>query len=283
MLEGAQKDYLTDFFAREALSPFLETLIHDATASNAPFSVALIDLDRFKKFNDKFGHDFGDEILKYAASTFRLTLEDNCYFFRYGGDEFVLIFPKLNAKDTFHLMRICARNMIVRPFLYKNRFYRITFSCGISAFPADDTAMDDLIKKADTAMYFSKRHGHNLTTLAGKMKYITLRNISVLAVCTFVTIFSFTWLYRNVFKIFVSYTLEQIQKIRFVMEPKELDAIILKNGVVYKGYIFEELDDRVVFYLELKQGEGMIVLNKDDIAKIKYSAQKTNEERESND
>lgn len=86
MFEQVQKDYLTGFFLRESLNTFLEKLISYSTVNKERFSLVLIDLDKFKKFNDTYGHSFGDEILKYVASMLRLSFPENpFYFFRYGG------------------------------------------------------------------------------------------------------------------------------------------------------------------------------------------------------
>ena len=124
MLEEAQKDFLTGFYLRESLKPFLEKLMLDSSIKKRHFSVALIDLDHFKRFNDKFGHNFGDEILKYAVSTIRLTFQGiQSYFFRYGGDEFIVVFPEKGPRETFNLIRKCSYNLNHRLFLYKNKFY----------------------------------------------------------------------------------------------------------------------------------------------------------------
>ena len=117
IFEKAQIDFLTGFFMRESFGPFLEKAIREANAAKGVITVALVDLDKFKKYNDKFGHDFGDEILKYAASTIRLTMDENqTYFFRYGGDEFIVVFVGKTPKEVYHLLRTCRNNLLKRPF-----------------------------------------------------------------------------------------------------------------------------------------------------------------------
>ncbi|MDD5255162.1 MAG: GGDEF domain-containing protein, partial [Candidatus Omnitrophica bacterium] len=86
MAENVCPDFLTGFSLRDSLYPTLEKLMLEFQAQKKPFSLALLDLDRFKKFNDKFGHDFGDEILRYASSTLRMTVSEvQSLLFRYGG------------------------------------------------------------------------------------------------------------------------------------------------------------------------------------------------------
>jgi len=278
MLEQAQRDYLTGFFVREALNPFLEKLILEANVSGKSFWVIVIDLDHFKKFNDKFGHIFGDEILKYVTSTLRLTFyKSQCYLFRYGGDEFVGAFPDTEPKEIFHLVQQCNYNLLHRPFLFQNKFYRITASCGIAGFPLDGKTSEELIQKADQAMYFSKRYGRNRATLANRMKYLKAHRIFLLICSICIVFYSLFVLYRLSFKKIIQPTIRQIQNIKITIKPKNLDAIILKNGLVFEGRILAETEDKVILNLYLEKGEGSATFNKAEIAKIKYGLRTSGE------
>ena len=176
MPEELRRDGLTGFFVREELVLFLARLMAGAGEGEKGFSIALIDIDHFKKFNDKHGHLFGDEILKYATSTLRLTFyEGQCSFFRYGGDEFIAVFPGKDPKEAQGLIRQCHTNLFRRPCLSGNKLYRVMISCGIAGFPSDAKTPEELIQKADEAMYFSKRNGRNTTTVLGKIPYLRLR------------------------------------------------------------------------------------------------------------
>ena len=273
MLEQAPKDFLTGFFSREAMNPFLENFMRNSLSNKKVFSVALIDLDHFKRFNDKYGHLFGDEVLKYAVSTIRLTFQGyRCYPFRYGGDEFIVIFPDKEPKEIYRLLRQCTYNLRRRPFLLKNKFYKVTFSCGIVGFPSDEKTLEKLILKADKAMYFSKGHGRNLITLAGRLKYLKLRSISLFigSVC-FILLSLFTS-YHLVFKEIVKSAFRQIGNTRIITKPRKLDTIILTNGEVYEGRILEETEDRVVLSLYLEKGEGTVIFEKSEVSTIKYDS-----------
>lgn len=271
MLDQSQKDYLTGFYLRGSLSALLEKLVVDARLNKKDFSIVLVDLDHFKKFNDKFGHPFGDEILKYAASVLRLTFYTGTrYLFRYGGDEFIIVLPERDQKEAFHLLRQCTYNIIHRPFLFKNKFYRITISCGIASFPYDGDRPEKLIYNADKAMYFSKRHGHNFITLAGKIGYLRLRNFFLMLGSTCILLWFLFVIYDVFLKNIIEPKIRQIKYIGIVTEPRDVDSIILKTGIIFKGHIVEETEDKVILKLYLDEGEGLCVFDRSEIMKIRY-------------
>jgi diguanylate cyclase (GGDEF)-like protein len=274
MIDKVRKDFLTGFFLRDSLIPFLDKLLVAAKTKKKDFAVALIDIDRFKKFNDKFGHHFGDLILEYVASTLRLSLrgyED--YIFRYGGYEFVVIFPNKKPEEAFGLIRQINYNLANRPFLFENKLHRITISCGISGFPYDGHEVQDLLHKADKAMYFSKHSGHNLTTQAGKMLYIKLKNLIIVITSTCIIGLSGYILYNYFFRDYFSYVKEKVlvpAKIMKKEDPRKAAVIILKDGSVFEGYILAETSDKVILGLYLEEGVGSLVFKKSEIAEIKY-------------
>ncbi len=155
MLENARKDFLTGLFARDSLDSCINEIISSCENEGKSFSIVLLDLDHFKKLNDKFGHLFGDDVLKYIASILQMTFFNNeGFFFRYGGDEFVGVFSNVEGFGTVRYMRLFLRNILHWPFLYKNRFHKILLSCGVACYPCDGKTPQELILKADEAMYF---------------------------------------------------------------------------------------------------------------------------------
>lgn len=272
MLEGAQKDYLTGCFNKEAINPFLEKAVAEAKSHKKGLSIVVIDLDHFKKFNDKFGHIFGDDILKYISSTIRLTLGNKAQIFRYGGDEFISVFINTGPKDVSQLVRLCNTNTANRPFLYQGSLYKVTISCGIATFPHGGDTKEKLIGRADKAMYFSKRYGGNLTTEANRMLYIRFRNIAAGIVGIFAILFLVFALNRYIYKEFLQNIVSQVKSIKVTAEPKYLDTIISKKGNVFKGHIVEETDDVVVISFEMKEGDATLALGRDEISKIKYGS-----------
>ena len=148
---------------------FYEALEHCVTTSlekKSPVSVAIIDIDFFKKFNDTYGHLAGDEVLRSIA---KLLLENSgpeTIVARYGGEEFALILP-MNANqalETIERIRNIASNHVVDFQGYK--LQGITFSSGIASCPEHTTDDRDLILKADSTMYWgAKQRGRNRTSL----------------------------------------------------------------------------------------------------------------------
>jgi diguanylate cyclase (GGDEF)-like protein len=270
MPEELRRDGLTGFYVREELVLFLARLMAGAKEDEKGFSIALIDLDHFKKFNDKHGHLFGDEILKYATSTLRLTFyESQCSFFRYGGDEFIAVFPGRDPKGVFAFIRQCQYNLFRRPCLFENKFYRVTISCGIAGFPSHAKTPEELIQKADEAMYFSKRNGRNMITLIDKIPYLKFRKTFMQVAGLLFLVAAILILYRLSFNKIIKPTIGQIEKLKIVTKPENLDTIILKNGVVFEGQILSETDGKVLFNLYVDRGEGRTVFDKREIAQIK--------------
>jgi len=246
-LEQAKTDFLTKFYQREYLDLFLENILLESRLNKREFCLAVVDLDHFKRINDRFGHVFGDEILKYFCSTLRLTLTNTRHTsFRYGGDEFVVVFQEKNSKEAYRLLRKFSYNLSRRPFLMHNRFYRVTSSSGIACFPNDATTPDELVKMADSAAYFSKRNGRNLTTMSRKIKYLRLRN-NFLAVCCLLSILWSSYRLYRAMNIFIDPAFKKIRNVRVTLKPEYLDVLVLKNGAFLEGRILAETDDRIIF------------------------------------
>jgi len=270
MLEDKHKDHLTGFYRRESLKPFLEKILLDAESKNKAFSIALIDLDHLKRYNDKFGHSFGDLILKYVAGTLRLSLQqEDFYGFRYGGDEFVMVFPDRESDQSSKLLRRCTRNLATRPFLFNNKLFKITVSCGIAAFPYSGKAVWQLLEKADRAMYFSKRHGRNFIAQASKLPHLQLYSIVALLTSLCIILFSAFALYTQLFDPYIQPIKKKIKNIKFTARTKGLDILVLEDGTVFRGHILKETADNVIFSLDLKEGEGNLIFDKSEIKEIK--------------
>ena len=276
MAKDAQIDYLTGFFLRETLAKYLEDYLYDAKANNRNFSIALIDLDHFKRYNDRFGHSTGDEILKYASSVLRLTLVgDDFTFFRYGGDEFVIIISGKHSKESARLLNKCRHNLSRRPFIINNNPFRVTMSCGIAVFPGDGNTIEQLLARADKAAYFSKRHGRNRITTAHRLKYLVLRDI-ILLTCGICLIPWLIFIFLNLgfFRENISPIIRHLRELKIVAIP-DMDVVTLKSGRIFEGRIVEENEDTVVLRLFLNKGEGVMKFSKADVEKIRYNVKVT--------
>lgn len=274
-IEEQKLDLLTGFSLRDRLGYFLDYLIENCKLDKKEFSIVLLDINHFKKFNDKFGHTLGDEILKYFASTLRLTLDKNqCEIFRYGSDEFIVVFPHKKPKEIFWDIWRVNYNMQHRQFLFKNKFYKVTASAGISGFPHDGKTPEELIRKADVATYYSKHRGYALTTIYRKLLFFKIRNSMLVLLSIFIVAWAFLILYKINYKKTVIPFIQQAKNLIVVVKPENLDVVVLKNGGVLEGYVVSEIGDRVMFNLYLRHGEGSTVIYKSEIARIKYGSRK---------
>jgi diguanylate cyclase len=158
--ELAELDELTGSFNRRCIMRMLDDEIARAHRTRAPFSVALIDLDWFKRINDAYGHPTGDEVLRTFAITVFANIRSIDRFGRYGGEEFLLILP-----ETPHdvAARILDRQREIVAELDWSAFspgMRVTISAGVATL-APDEAPDALLARADNALYAAKARGRN--------------------------------------------------------------------------------------------------------------------------
>lgn len=163
--ELAEVDDLTGAFNRRRMIRALDEECLRVQRSGSPCSVALIDLDFFKKINDRYGHPTGDEVLRTFAITVFANIRSTDKFGRYGGEEFVLLMP-----DTPHdaAMRILDRLRIITAELDWSAFsdgLRVTISAGVATMRGDE-APDSVLARADAALYVAKDNGRNRITAA---------------------------------------------------------------------------------------------------------------------
>ncbi len=128
----------------------------------------MLDIDNFKRFNDTFGHPVGDEILKGLVEELMTNARDSDVVSRYGGEEFAIIFPDTpagSAKDAADRLRSLVERREFRP-AQLGRVLRINVSIGVAVYPRDGETSADLISRADSALYFAKKHGKNQVCMA---------------------------------------------------------------------------------------------------------------------
>jgi diguanylate cyclase (GGDEF)-like protein/PAS domain S-box-containing protein len=155
----AHHDALTGLPNRLSLMEHLEHLIATSRRADAQFALLFIDLDHFKRVNDSLGHLVGDTLLQTVARRITDGLRTTDRVARFGGDEFIVLLPKLlqrvDAEEVAHkLLRL-----IEAPVNVDGRTISVTPSIGIAVFPHDAETADTLIKNADTAMYLAKARG----------------------------------------------------------------------------------------------------------------------------
>jgi diguanylate cyclase len=158
--ELAELDELTGSFNRRCIMRMLDDEIASAHRIKAPCSIALIDLDWFKRVNDAYGHPTGDEVLRTFAITVFANIRNNDRFGRYGGEEFLLVLPDTSA-DTASRMLDRLRAIIAD--LDWSAFspgMRVTISAGVAMLRVDESA-DTFLARADSALYAAKARGRN--------------------------------------------------------------------------------------------------------------------------
>lgn len=130
-----------------------------------PLSLAICDIDFFKKINDEHGHLAGDSVLQVIAKTLKNRLRTSDFIARYGGEEFVILLPETKGPEALLAMN-SARNLIERcPLSYDNKPLNITISCGITEFCDGDDTPEAPFKRADDALYQAKNSGRNKALL----------------------------------------------------------------------------------------------------------------------
>ena len=154
-------DPLTGLFNRRYFRERLFEEVERVKRHGECFSAFLIDIDDFKTFNDRFGHAFGDEVLKGVSRTIRDAVRSMDVVARYGGEEFAVILPHTNKKDAFIIAERIREDVEEYKKMVKAFKEWPTISLGVAEFPNDANDIDDLINKADSAMYHAKRTGRN--------------------------------------------------------------------------------------------------------------------------
>jgi diguanylate cyclase (GGDEF)-like protein len=160
-------DPLTGLFNRRYMMESLFQTIGRAARNKSTACVLMIDIDDFKLFNDTYGHDLGDTVLKQVASEMKLCLRIEDTLSRYGGEEFCLICPDLDEKSVKELgARLCERVRRLTLDIKDANVGSITISVGIAIYPLHGSEGEDLLREADEALYQAKAQGKNQAVLA---------------------------------------------------------------------------------------------------------------------
>jgi diguanylate cyclase len=153
-------DALTGALNRKGMDEALESEVSRLRRQGGSLSLAMLDIDNFKKLNDSLGHAVGDAALVHLSQVARETIRPQDTLARYGGEEFVILLPNTPIDDAVSAMVRVQRELTRRFFLSNNDKVLITFSCGVAELQDEETPYDAL-KRADEAMYLAKRAGKN--------------------------------------------------------------------------------------------------------------------------
>jgi len=152
-------DSLTDLPNRKLFSDRLGIVLAQAKRNKKKVGIVMLDLDNFKDVNDKLGHDVGDTLLKAVAKRLSVTLRKSDTVARFGGDEFVLIFPDMEIIEEAIQVVQKIIDRFNKPFLIDTHQLVVTTSIGIAVYPKDGMDEEILMKNADIAMYQAKQAG----------------------------------------------------------------------------------------------------------------------------
>jgi len=159
-------DPLTGLYNRRFGLERLSQEFSRSVRSNEPLGVVLFDIDHFKSVNDTYGHQVGDDVLKSIAQNVKDVLREGDTLMRYGGEEFLVVLPGAGDADLRTLGERMRRIVESSVIFDSGTEVRVTISLGGISFPSTDAAnLDDLIRKADAAMYNAKKTGRNRLTL----------------------------------------------------------------------------------------------------------------------
>lgn len=159
--EKSQKDPLSKAYNRNGITNEINGLINDTSVKI--FSICMFDIDFFKTINDTRGHAIGDECIKFLAYAFMSNNRKTDMLGRFGGDEFILVMPHVNAPAA---MEICDR---LRLEVVQKSNPKFTISMGIATYPYDGRTFSELLEAADKGLYHAKETGKNKVSYTGKV------------------------------------------------------------------------------------------------------------------
>ena len=158
----ATTDGLTELYNHRYFQEQMSMLIENSKRYGTEFSLIILDIDFFKKFNDTFGHQAGDAVLRQVAQLLKRNVRATDIVCRYGGEEMSIILPNTNADDAFYNANRIRQAVEERAFqLNATETGNVTISVGVATFPEHAENAQDLIEYADKGLYWAKEHGRN--------------------------------------------------------------------------------------------------------------------------
>ncbi|MDD9175286.1 sensor domain-containing diguanylate cyclase [Aliivibrio finisterrensis] len=153
------EDELTQLPNRRYFMYTLNSLFSKSKKQGTPFTLLNLDLNKFKNINDTYGHAAGDEVLREVAKRIVTALRSNDVVARIGGDEYLVLLPRLHQKkDIYFIIDKIKYEISNEPIVYKDISFNVNATIGYSCFDTKMESLDDLLHKADRSMYFNKRY-----------------------------------------------------------------------------------------------------------------------------
>jgi len=165
-VQSALRDPLTDTGNRIAMQQTLKREVDIARRTLQPLSVLMVDIDHFKRINDNHGHLVGDQALKAVASALKDSLRNVDMVFRYGGEEFMVLLSSTCRESASMVGERLRMAVLGIQYLVENRAIELSVSLGCASLLPGES-MESLLRRADNALYVSKRDGRNRLSMAG--------------------------------------------------------------------------------------------------------------------
>ncbi|PLX69631.1 MAG: hypothetical protein C0603_01500 [Denitrovibrio sp.] len=161
----ARKDGLTMLYNHSYFKDKLKDEMTRSERYNNSFTVAILDLDFFKKVNDQYGHVKGDEVLKEFANIIKEIIRNTDTAARYGGEEFAILFAETDMESSINVIDRIREKLSNTVFESDSDCFKITFSAGITPYNKNYKDAEFMVDVADKALYVSKTEGRNRTTI----------------------------------------------------------------------------------------------------------------------
>jgi diguanylate cyclase (GGDEF)-like protein/PAS domain S-box-containing protein len=161
----AYHDSLTGLYKRNFFMDFLSKTLANAKRKKNIVAIMFLDIDYFKQINDNYGHDIGDLLLQEFSQRLKNALRESDCLARWGGDEFVALLPDITRSDDLIIIIERIIDSINNPFMCNEIIVKTSTSIGISIYPTHDQEINSLLKKADQALYITKKNGRNGYTI----------------------------------------------------------------------------------------------------------------------
>ena len=173
LIRLAERDELTGLLNRRAIVRKAVEFLSRARESKGTLIIGLIDLDHFKSINDRFGHAVGDQLLQRLAAALRTALHTREIFGRYGGEEFLVLFPDPPGPGTA-VVRTAARCVARSALRVDDQDVTVTLSLGLASYESGDVLFDQVARRADIALYVAKTQGRDRVEIFNPARHGTL-------------------------------------------------------------------------------------------------------------
>jgi diguanylate cyclase (GGDEF)-like protein len=180
MEDMARKDGLTSIYNRAYFNESYKKIVKNVLDEKLRLTVALMDIDKFKSINDTYGHLAGDEVIKMVARLDNKFAEMNGGIaVRYGGEEFLMILTGKGLDESIEILKEMHKEIRTTAVNYDNLTIDINTSVGVASYPDTTSNIEEVLDRADRAMYYSKEHGRGHIIIDGKEEesYNTIQDI----------------------------------------------------------------------------------------------------------